>query len=62
MASFVVALLGISSLATWLTAGSLVARIGEQRTLMGAGALDAVAVTVAFLSSSVAVLTVAVIP
>lgn len=60
MAAFVVALLGIGSLATSLPAGSLVARIGERRTLMGAGALDAVAMTVAFLSSSVAVLAVAV--
>lgn len=60
VAAFVVALLGIGSLATSLPAGSLVARIGERRTLMGAGALDAVAMTVAFLSSSVAVLAVAV--
>lgn len=60
MAAFVVALLGIGSLATSLPAGSLVARIGERRTLMGAGALDAVAMTVAFLSSSVAVLAIAV--
>ncbi|MFJ2754745.1 MFS transporter [Nocardioides sp. NPDC087217] len=59
-AAFVVALLGIGSLATSLPAGSLVARIGERRTLMGAGALDAVAMTVAFLSSSVAVLAIAV--
>ncbi|MEU0315643.1 MFS transporter [Nocardioides sp. NPDC006273] len=60
MAAFVVALLGIGSLATSLPAGSLVARIGERRTLMGAGALDAVAMTVAFLSSSVVVLAIAV--
>nr|WP_260173321.1 MFS transporter [Nocardioides albus] len=60
MAAFVVALLGIGSLATSLPAGSLVARIGERRTLMGAGALDAVAMTVAFLSNSVAVLAIAV--
>ena len=60
MAAFVVALLGIGSLATSLPAGSLVARIGERRTLMGAGALDAVAMTVAFLSSSIAVLSIAV--
>ncbi|TQL70505.1 putative MFS family arabinose efflux permease [Nocardioides albertanoniae] len=60
MAAFVVALLGIGSLATSLPAGSLVARIGERRTLMGAGALDAVAMTVAFLSTSVIVLAVAV--
>ncbi|GGR73458.1 MFS family permease [Nocardioides luteus] len=59
-AAFVVALLGIGSLATSLPAGSLVARIGERRTLMYAGALDAVAMTVAFLSSSVAVLAIAV--
>ncbi|MGH3353032.1 MAG: MFS transporter [Nocardioides sp.] len=60
MAAFVVALLGIGSLATSLPAGSLVARIGERRTLMGAGALDAVAMTVAFLSTSVVVLSIAV--
>ena len=59
-AAFVVALLGIGSLATSLPAGSMVARIGERRTLMGAGALDAVAMTVAFLSNSVAVLAIAV--
>ena len=61
VAAFIVALLGIGSLVTSLPAGSLVARIGERRTLMAAGALDAVAMTVAFLSSSVAVLAVAVL-
>ena len=47
MAAFVVALLGIGSVATSLPAGSLVARIGERRTLMAAGALDAIAMAAA---------------
>ena len=53
MAAFVVALLGIGQLANSLPSGALVARLGERRTLVIAGLVDAVAMIVAFLVPSV---------
>ncbi|MGZ4449034.1 MAG: MFS transporter [Nocardioides sp.] len=58
--ALVVALLGIGMLLASLPAGALVARIGERRTLFLGGLVDAVAMTTAALSPSVAVLGVAV--
>lgn len=55
-AAVVVAMLGIGMLVTSLPAGALVARIGERRALVGAGLLDAVAMTLAATSSSVVAL------
>lgn len=46
-AAFVVALLGIGQLLGALPSGALVARVGERRALIGAGALDVVALLVA---------------
>ena len=60
-AALVVALLGVGMLVASLPAGALVARIGERRTLFIGGFVDAVAMTVATLSSSVAVLGAAVV-
>ncbi|WP_369374107.1 MFS transporter [Promicromonospora sp. Populi] len=53
MAAFVVALLGIGQLANSLPSGALVARLGERRTLVIAGLVDAAAMLVAFLVPSV---------
>lgn len=53
MAAFVVALLGIGQLANSLPSGALVARLGERRTLVIAGLVDAVAMLAAFLVPSV---------
>lgn len=53
LAALVVALLGIGQLANSLPSGALVARLGERRTLMIAGLVDAVAMVLAFLVPSV---------
>ena len=53
-AAFVVGLLGIGMLLGSLPAGSLIARIGEKRALVGAGLLDAAAMAAAALTGSVA--------
>lgn len=55
-AALVVALLAVGMLLASLPAGALVARIGERRTLLLGGLVDAVAMTAAALSPSVAVL------
>ena len=60
-AALVVALLGVGMLVASLPAGALVARIGERRTLFLAGLVDAVAMAVAALSTSVVVLGAAVV-
>lgn len=60
-AAFVVALFGIGMLASSLPAGAIVARIGERRTLMIAGLLDAIAMLAAALTESVAGLSAAVV-
>jgi MFS family permease len=60
LAAFVVALLGIGQLANSLPSGALVARLGERRTLVIAGLVDAVAMLAAFLVPSVWLLCVAV--
>lgn len=60
-AAFVVALLGLGSLVGSLPAGALVARIGERRALVLAGVVDAAAMVVAALASSLMVLCLAVI-
>ncbi|MEV7430932.1 MFS transporter [Nocardioides sp. NPDC092400] len=59
-AATVVALLGVGMLLASLPAGALVARIGERRTLVAAGMVDAVVMVAAALSSSVLVLGIAV--
>jgi MFS family permease len=53
VAAFVVALLGIGQLANSLPSGALVARLGERRTLVIAGLVDAAAMLAAFLVPSV---------
>ena len=53
VAAFVVALLGIGQLVNSLPSGAFVARLGERRTLVIAGLVDAVAMLVAFLVPSV---------
>ncbi|MFC4628139.1 MFS transporter [Promicromonospora alba] len=53
VAAFVVALLGIGQLANSLPSGALVARLGERRTLVMAGLVDAAAMLAAFLVPSV---------
>ncbi|MBL0888690.1 MFS transporter [Myceligenerans indicum] len=53
VAAFVVALLGIGQLVNSLPSGALVARLGERRTLVIAGLVDAVAMVAAFLATSV---------
>jgi MFS family permease len=55
-AALVVALLGVGMLVASLPAGALVARIGERRTLFLGGLVDMVAMSVAAVSTSVAVL------
>lgn len=60
-AAFVVALLGVGSLLTSLPAGALVARVGERRALAGAGVVDAAAMVLAAMSTSLAMLAVAVL-
>lgn len=60
-AAFVVALLGIGMLVSSLPAGALVARIGERRTLMIGGFVDAVAMVAAAATGSVVGLSVAVL-
>lgn len=52
-AALVVAMLGVGSLLASLPAGALVARIGERRSLLLVGCLDAVAMAAAALSDSV---------
>lgn len=59
-AAFVVALVGVGQLVGDLPAGALAARIGEQRALVAACVLDAVALLAAFLAHSVEALAVAV--
>lgn len=61
LAAFVVALMGIGQLVNSLPSGALVARLGERRTLVAAGVVDAVAMTVAFFGSSVWLLCVCVV-
>lgn len=60
-AAFVVALLGIGQLLGSLPAGALIARIGERRTLLYGGLVDAVVMVAAALSTSVLVLGIAVV-
>jgi MFS family permease len=59
-AALVVALLGIGQLLGSLPAGALIARIGERRTLLYGGLVDAAVLLVAAASGSVAVLGIAV--
>jgi MFS family permease len=59
-AAFVVALMGIGQLCSSLPSGALVARIGERRTLVVAGSLDAAAMVLATSARSVVVLGVAI--
>jgi MFS family permease len=56
LAAFFVALIGLSQLVGDLPAGALAARIGEQRALVGACLLDAVALLGAFLAPNLMVL------
>lgn len=60
-AALVVALLGIGQLIGSLPAGALIARIGERRALLYGGLVDAVVMVIAALSTSVALLGVAVV-
>src|SRR5690349_15180451 len=53
VAAAIVALLGVGQLLASLPAGALVARIGERRALVGAGLVDACAMTFAALTDSV---------
>jgi MFS family permease len=59
-AALIVALIGLGQLIGDLPAGALAARIGEQRALVAACLLDAVALLGAFLAQSVIVLAVAI--
>ena len=59
-AAFIVALVGIGQLIGDLPAGALAARIGEQRALIAACALDALALLGAFLAQSLIVLAAAI--
>lgn len=61
VAALVVALMGIGQLANSLPSGALVARIGERRTLLVAGLVDAVAMALAFFVPSVWTLAVCVL-
>ena len=61
IAAAIVALLGVGQLLASLPAGALVARIGERRALVGAGFVDAVAMTFAALTDSVVALGAAVL-
>jgi MFS family permease len=56
LAAFFVGLMGLSQLLGDLPAGALAARIGEQRALVGACVLDALALTGAFLAPNLIVL------
>jgi len=60
-AAVIVALTGAGMLLASLPAGALVARIGERRALVGAGFVDAGAMTLAALTDSVAALAVGVL-
>ena len=60
LAAFMVALAGIGQLIGDLPAGALAARIGEQRALVAACSLDAVAMVGAFLAQSLVLLGVAI--
>lgn len=60
-AALVVAMLGLGMLLASLPAGALVARVGERTALLAVGFLDAVAMSIAALSDSVAVLGAAVL-
>ena len=60
LAAFFVALIGLSQLVGDLPAGALAARIGEQRALVGACLLDAVALLGAFLAPNLVMLALAV--
>ena len=60
-AALVVALFGIGPLLASLPAGALLARIGERRALVGAGVVDALAMTLAGTAQHVAVLAVGVL-
>ncbi len=61
VAALVVALIGIGQLLGDLPAGALAARIGEQRALVAACAVDALALGAAFLARSVLTLAVAIV-
>src|SRR5512132_3541352 len=60
IAALIVALIGLGQLIGDLPAGALAARIGEQRALIAACALDAAALIGAFLAQSVILLAVAI--
>jgi len=60
-AALVVALLGVGQLLTSLPAGALVARVGERRALVLAGAVDAAAMLAASMVTSVGALAAAVL-
>ena len=60
-AAAIVALTGVGMLLASLPAGALVARIGERRTLVSAGFLDAGAMAIAAVTDSVAALAVAIL-
>lgn len=60
-AALVVALLGLGMLLSSLPAGALVARVGERRALLVAGAVDTVAMAAAFLTPSLVGLAAAVL-
>lgn len=60
-AALIVSLFGLGMLVASLPAGALVARIGERRTLLLGGVVDAIAMVAAALSTSVAALAVAVV-
>ena len=60
-AAFIVALIGVGNLLGDLPAGALAARIGEQRALVAACLLDAVALIGAFLAPSVLTLALAIL-
>ena len=61
VAALVVALIGVGQLLGDLPAGALAARVGEQRALVGACLLDAVALLGAFLARSLLLLALAVL-
>ena len=61
VAALVVALAGLGQLLGDLPAGALAARVGEQRALIGACALDALALVGAFLARSLVLLALAVL-
>src|SRR6476661_1873861 len=61
VAAAIVAMLSVGMLLASLPSGALIARIGERRALMGAGFLDAAAMTLAATTESVAALAAAVL-